>query len=140
MILSRTGEYALRAILHLAESADDALIRVDDIAQALSVPRNYLSKILHELGRAGVLASSRGPRGGFRLARPASELTLEDVVGRFDPLDPQRRCLLGREGGCSDEDPCAAHDRWRDLSGLLASFFGETTVAELLVRPSLGSD
>ena len=99
MILSRTGEYALRAVLHLAEGGTDAPMRVDDIAEALSVPRNYLSKILHELGRAGVLTSSRGPGGGFRLATSPTQLALADVVGRFDPLDEAPSCLLGREGG-----------------------------------------
>jgi Rrf2 family protein len=136
VILSRTGEYALRAVLHLAQQADDAPTRVDDIAEALSVPRNYLSKILHELGRSGVLTSSRGPGGGFRLARPAHELTMEDVVGRFDLRNGRSRCLLGRVGGCSEDDPCAAHERWSEISDRLVSFFRETTVAELLERPS----
>ena len=110
-------------------------MRVDDIARALSVPRNYLSKILHELGRAGVLTSSRGPKGGFQLAQPATELSLEDVVSLFDPLNNDPVCLLGREGGCSEEDPCAAHASWRAISQQLAAFFRETTVAELLEHP-----
>ena len=135
MILSRTGEYALRAVLYLARQGDEAPIRVADIARTLSVPRNYLSKILHELGRSGVLISFRGPKGGFQLAVPADELSLEDVVGRFDPLERELTCLLGREGGCSQEDPCAAHGRWNDLNRSFESFFRETTVAELLEHP-----
>ena len=138
MILSRTAEYALRAVLHLANGGEDAQMRVDDIARALSVPRNYLSKILHELGRAGVLTSSRGPRGGFRLAKSADELSLADVVGRFDPLNSEPACLLGREGGCSEEDPCAAHASWREISGQLVTFFRETTLAELLDHSEVG--
>jgi Rrf2 family protein len=136
MMLSRTGEYALRAVLHLAQHVDEGPTRADDIAQSLSVPRNYLSKILHELGRAGVLTSSRGPRGGFVLARPSEELTLEDIVGHFDPLDDRRRCVLGREGGCNDDAPCAAHVRWSELSQSVVSFFRKTTVAQLLVHPA----
>lgn len=135
MMLSRTGEYALRAVLHLAQHVEDGPTRVDDIAKSLSVPRNYLSKILHELGRAGVLASSRGPRGGFVLARRSDELTLEEIVGHFDPVNDRRRCVLGREGGCSDDDPCAAHARWSELSRSVVSFFRETTIAELLTHP-----
>ena len=136
VILSRTGEYALRAVLYLARQGNDAPIRVDDIARALSVPRNYLSKILHELGRSGVLVSSRGPKGGFQLAFPAETLSLEDVVGRFDPLEREPACLLGQAGGCNDEDPCVAHDRWRELNQRRISFFRETTVAELLRHPT----
>lgn len=135
MILSRTGEYAVRAVLHLAMHGNGELVRADDIAEALSVPRNYLSKILHELSRAGVLSSTRGPKGGFQLAVPATELSLEDVVSRFETLGDGSTCVLGQPGGCSDEDPCAAHERWRELASRLQAFFRETTVAELLERP-----
>ena len=58
MILSQTAEHALRAVLYLAQREDE-LVRVGDIAEALSIPRNYLSKILHLLAREGVLASTR---------------------------------------------------------------------------------
>ncbi len=120
----------------MADHGTDVPVRVDDIAEALSVPRNYLSKILHELGRAGVLVSYRGPRGGFRLARPAADLSLIDVVGRFDPLGDGQGCLLGRAGGCSEDDPCAAHSRWKEISGGMQTFFRETMVADLLEHPS----
>nr|NIP61150.1 Rrf2 family transcriptional regulator [Gemmatimonadota bacterium]NIR77653.1 Rrf2 family transcriptional regulator [Gemmatimonadota bacterium]NIT86195.1 Rrf2 family transcriptional regulator [Gemmatimonadota bacterium]NIU30020.1 Rrf2 family transcriptional regulator [Gemmatimonadota bacterium]NIU34984.1 Rrf2 family transcriptional regulator [Gemmatimonadota bacterium] len=84
-MLSQTAEYALRAALHLARHHEDAPIRVDDVARSLNVPRNYLSKILHELGKEGVLESTRGPKGGFRLAEPPNEIFLARIVGRFDP-------------------------------------------------------
>lgn len=135
-MLSRTGEYALRAALHLAQHFEDGPTRVEDIARTLGVPRNYLSKILHELARAGVLTSTRGPRGGFLLSRPPGALTLEDVVSHFDALDDQGRCLLGREGGCSDDDPCAAHACWSEISREVVSFFRGTTLAELLAHPA----
>ena len=69
-MLSKTSRYALGATAALAERWDEGCaIRVGDIAADLDVPRNYLSKILHQLSRAGVLTSERGPKGGFRLAR-----------------------------------------------------------------------
>ena len=130
MILSQTAVYALKAVLHLSESEGDELARVDDIAQALDVPRNYLSKILHVLARDGVLASTRGPRGGFRLAVDASELTLERIVDPFDEVVGGSGCLLGREQ-CSDLNPCAAHARWKSVSDAVRAFFRETTVEGL---------
>lgn len=130
MILSQTAVYALKAVLHLAESEGDALTRVDDIAQALDVPRNYLSKILHVLAREGVLSSTRGPHGGFRLAVDASELTLERVVDPFDEVVEKSPCLLGR-AQCSDLNPCAAHARWKSVSSAVRAFFTETTVEGL---------
>ena len=68
-MLSRTSQYALRAILYLADQPVERSVRAIDVAENLDVPANYLSKILHTLARSGLLISERGPRGGFRLAR-----------------------------------------------------------------------
>lgn len=130
VILSQTALYALRATLCLAGHASSGPVRVDDLAEQLEVPRNYLSKILHALARAGVLASSRGPGGGFRLAGPASELMLADVVEHFDQVPDEPFCLLGR-AECSDVDPCQAHDRWRGVSVAVNGFFRETSIADM---------
>ncbi len=130
MILSQTAVYAVRAIIHLADSEDGGLVRVDDMAAALDVPRNYLSKILHTLARAGVLHSTRGPGGGFGLAVPARELRLLDIVKHFDPMGEGRTCLLGR-ATCSDTDPCAAHQHWEAASREFRSFFQDTTIGDL---------
>lgn len=131
-MLSQTSEYALRAILHLSREGGSDPVRVDDVAEALQVPRNYLSKILHVLAREGILESTRGPHGGFRLARPAEGLSLAEVVAHFQPdlLAPGERCLLGRPR-CLDSDPCAAHDTWKEISESIRSFFLETTVEDL---------
>ena len=129
-MISRTAKYALRAVVHLASEGRDDPVPVDVVAERLDVPRNYLSKTLHRLAKAGVLDSTRGPHGGFRLARPPERLTLDEVVAPFDEEGLRRQCLLGREK-CSDENPCPAHDRWKRLGEETAAFFGETTVADL---------
>lgn len=128
-MLSQTAEYALRAVLHLAEQAPDHPVPVGDIAQALDVPRNYLSKTLHQLARAGVVTSTFGPGGGFRLAAPAESLSLARVVAPFDAT-AERHCLLGR-ARCADADPCPAHARWKGISAQIEQFFAVTTVADL---------
>lgn len=133
-MLSQTAEYALRTVLYLAARQGDGLLRVSDIASDLSVPRNYLSKTLHLLTRAGVLHSSRGKHGGFRLAKPASKLTLAEVVAPFNGPSGARKCLLGR-AACSDNDPCPAHARWKGVSGQVSTFFRETMVSDLLESP-----
>jgi Rrf2 family protein len=129
-LLSQTTEYALRAIIHLARTNDDDPVRVDDVAEALGVPRNYLSKILHVLARDGVLASTRGPGGGFRLARAPETLRLVDVIGEFEVPEAPGDCLLGRTR-CPDEATCPAHERWTTVSSTIADFFEKTTVADL---------
>ena len=130
-MLSHTAEYALRAVLYLAERGKAGPVQVGVIAQALRIPRNYLSKILHLLARHGVLDSTRGKLGGFRLAAPPERLYLVQVVSPFWRLGETRHCLLGRPQ-CSDQTACAAHARWKDVAERLATFFRETTVAELL--------
>jgi Rrf2 family protein len=130
-MLSQTAEYALRAVLYLAERADDGTVRVGEMAQALRIPHNYLSKILHRLARAGVLASTRGKTGGFQLAVPADRLRLYEIIAPFDRIDERRRCLLGRPQ-CSDRTACTAHSRWKQVADTVTSFFRETSVADLL--------
>lgn len=134
MILSQTAVYALRAMLHLAERPDDLPVRVDDIASALDVPRNYLSKILHVLARQGLLKSTRGPGGGFRLARSPGRTTLLEVAGHFDDMDGER-CLLGRPE-CRDDDPCPAHGQWKEVAAGLHAFFRNTTIADIARSPA----
>lgn len=129
-MLSQTAEYALRAVLHIAEHGAERPVAVGEIAQALDVPRNYLSKTLHQLARAGVVTSTFGPGGGFRLGIPADHLTLDTVIAPFDTA-AERHCLLGR-ARCRDSEPCAAHGRWKAISDQIQQFFATTTVADLL--------
>jgi Rrf2 family protein len=133
-MLSQTAEYALRTVLYLAARQGDRLFRVSEIAEELGIPQNYLSKTLHILSRAGVLHSSRGKNGGFRLARPANEITLAQVVAPFSGPTGERICLLGRVA-CSDSDPCPAHAKWKAVSNQVSSFFGETKVSDLQESP-----
>jgi Rrf2 family protein len=128
--LSQTAEYALRAVVHLARQTADSPVQATDLAAATLVPEDYLRKVLHELVRSGVLRSTRGKHGGFRLAMPAARLTLLEVVSPFDRLTGRRTCLLGRPE-CSDADPCPLHHRWKAMSDELARFFGQTTIADI---------
>jgi Rrf2 family protein len=131
-MLSDTAEYALRATLYIAQHATDGrAVRSDVVAEVLGVPRNYLSKTLHVLAKRGVLTSTRGPLGGFRLAAGAMALPLIRVVEPFDPFDIRRTCILGRPQ-CSDVAPCPAHDRWKGIGDQVRGFFRDTTIADLL--------
>jgi len=135
-MLSQTAEYALRAALYLAADTSGDPVRVGDMAAALGIPQNYLSKILYQLARDGVLASVRGKHGGFRLAVAPERLALLRIVAPFDRLDDRRRCLLGRPQ-CSDRTACAVHTRWKDVAERLVTFFRETTVADLQLGATL---
>jgi Rrf2 family protein len=131
-VISRTAGYALNAVIHIARRAgDQGAVPAAAAARELGVPANYLSKILRDLAHAGVLVSDRGRKGGFRLARPASEIRLLEVVEPFDGLDERRQCLLGR-GACSDVGGCPAHREWKEASAPMVRFFESRTVAEML--------
>lgn len=128
--ISGTTQYALRAVLFVAEHGSEEPVRVDAIARGLNVPRNYLSKTLHTLARAGVLRSGRGPRGGFQLVGRPDEISLARVAAPFDDLG-SRTCLLGRDV-CGWKNPCSVHPHWEEVSNALQSFFRDTTIADLL--------
>ena len=131
MLISKTSRYALQAATFLAERYESGeSVQVQEIAEAVTVPRNYLAKILHQLARQDVLLSERGPRGGFRLAKSPRKTTLAAIVEPVEPGLGDRHCLLGRPS-CSDADPCTAHSSWQQLSGELARFLEETTLADL---------
>jgi Rrf2 family protein len=135
--IGTTAQHAVRAVLYLAGAAGEGPVRVDQIAAALDLPRNYLSKTLHALVRAGVLRSERGPRGGFQLAIPPDRLPLIRVVGVFQPFGGLR-CLVGRPD-CGGPNPCAAHAQWSKVASAVEQFFDRTTIAslqgEVVARP-----
>lgn len=130
-MLSQTAEYALRAVLEIAAEGGGQPVGAGKLAATLGIPQNYLSKTLHQLARSGVLESSRGKFGGFQLARPASRISLLEIVAPFDELTGDRACLMGR-AVCSDQNACAAHSRWRVVAEQTAAFFRETMVADLI--------
>lgn len=130
-MLSDTAQYALRVALFLAEREGQGPQRVDDIAARLRVPRNYLSKTMHTMAQEGVLHSTRGPKGGFTLARSASGTRVLDVIEPFDDVGARRRCVLGRSA-CSDSRPCPAHGRWKPVADHIRDFYADTTLASLL--------
>ncbi len=129
-LISKTDQYALRALLCLAQQPQGVSVGAAQLAEKLRLPANYLSKILHTLSRAGLLESERGPRGGFRLARAASEISLADVLEPFNAFVHERACLLGR-AECSDDRPCRVHDVWKLASDPVLAFFRDTAIADL---------
>ena len=130
-VLSHSADYALRAVLYLAQREGMGLIPANEMAEALGVPQRYLGKVLNTLAHAGTLASTRGPRGGFRLTKPAEQLTLAEVIAPFDAIGEPLQCLLHHRT-CSMEDPCAAHEGWQRIANEMRDFFQGMTVGALL--------
>lgn len=133
LVLSQTVEYALRASIYIAQQRPRS-VRGPEVAAAVNAPRNYLGKILGTLARAGYLESSRGPAGGFRLAKGSELHPLTLVVSVFEAAEP-RRCLLGH-GECGKSPACTAHQRWQPIAKATDEFFARTTLADLLASPA----
>jgi Rrf2 family protein len=108
-------------------------VPVHDVAAALDCPRNYLSKTLHVLVRAGVLRSERGPGGGFSLADASDRLTLARIVAPFEPVDARRSLPSGRSRPRARRSTALAE--WTRLARQVDRFFATTTVARLLRDP-----
>jgi Rrf2 family protein len=133
-MLSVTGEYALRAMVYLARNAESWPIPGPRIAEAARVPRKYLSAILADLVRSGLLEGTRGKSGGFQMTRPAKSISLSQVIAPFQPIQANRNtCPFGNRI-CSDRDPCAAHERWKEVNAAFTRFLDETTLQDVAAK------
>lgn len=129
-------DYSLKALLILAERYPSSEpLRVEEIAATQNIPENYLRRLLIELKRGGVVASQKGPSGGYMLARHPARVTMADVVeiieGEFAPVD----CL--EDGGaspCPRDQPCPMRDVWREVREAVMAVLRRATLQSLSER------
>lgn len=132
-MVSRTSEYALRALIHLARFERDWPIPGNQIAAKTGVPPKYLSAVLSNLVRTGVLRSARGKGGGFSMVRSPKETYLFEVLEPFEPvLSPNRPCPFGK-AVCSDDDPCLGHKDWKMVRDGYVQFLRTKTIFEVAI-------
>jgi Rrf2 family protein len=132
-MFSQTVEYALRAVVHLADQAP-ASRTTDQIATATLVPKAYLSKVLQGLCQANIVQSKRGIGGGMTLTKSPSELTILDVVNAVEPIGRIRECPLGLTA--HGVRLCPLHKRLDNALALVEKAFRQTTLAEILAEPT----
>jgi Rrf2 family protein len=131
-MFSQTVEYALRAMVYLAQQAP-AYCTTDQIATATRVPKAYLSKVLQSLCRAGLVHSQRGVGGGVTLTRKPEALTVLEVINAVDPIRRIRECPLAIQS--HGLKLCPLHQRLDDSLKTIETNFRETTLNDLLARP-----
>jgi Rrf2 family transcriptional regulator, iron-sulfur cluster assembly transcription factor len=143
MHLTRASEYALLGLRHLAESPGEAPVSIAEIAAARELPPQFLSKIFQKLARAGLLIGGRGRGHGYRIARPASDIRMREILQATEGEASVKGCLLW-QGYCGDENPCPLHHRLRDMHERVRLLMDEITLADYLqtaehvaVRPPL---
>jgi Rrf2 family protein len=111
-MISKTCGYAIRGVIFLAlEENINRKIGIQEIAEELKVPQQFMGKILQELVRKEILKSTKGPHGGFYVNDAILELSLIKIVEAIDGLGVLKKCFLGREE-CSNENPCPMHDEF----------------------------
>jgi Rrf2 family transcriptional regulator, nitric oxide-sensitive transcriptional repressor len=132
-MISQTVEYALRAVVFLAGQVPDPRTTAQ-IAKATLVPKAYLSKVLQNLVRAGVVHSQRGIGGGMTLVKAPSALTILEVVNAVEPIGRIKECPLGLKS--HGVRLCPLHRRLDDALAKFEEAFGRTTLAEILEEPT----
>jgi Rrf2 family protein len=135
-MISQKAKYAFKALFHLAAIAPPASASIEEIATAQDVPRKFLEHILLELKREGIVASQRGPRGGYRLVTKPAELTIGRVLrlvdGPMAPLSCLSRTAYRRCRDCRDEKTCSVRHLFADAYTAQLERFDGTTLADAL--------
>jgi Rrf2 family protein len=129
--LTRRSEYAIRAAILLA--GDSRMRSSREIAAATDVPERFMARILVELVGSGLIEARIGRTGGYRLARPAADISLLELVETIEGPSRSTRCVL-RERACEPGQPCAIHPVWASAQSGLIDTLAATTLADLVER------
>ena len=115
MIYHRQIAYSLKALGYLASRSNNKYVKVKELADALSIPRHFLGKVLTDLVKRELVTSTKGPSGGFRLAVNAESISLYRILGILGGLTKlESSCIMGM-GECTAHDPCALHKLWSEF-------------------------
>jgi Rrf2 family protein len=130
MIFSKPCQYAILAMTYLGGQERGSLRSIREISEQIEVPLPFLSKVISTLSRKGLVTSRRGPKGGVTLGRPASRLTVGDIVEAIDGPLESGRCILGF-AECCGKAPCPLHDTWNEARGKLEQALHRKTLLDL---------
>lgn len=128
--LKRKGDYAVRAMISVGRHHDTGLRQARQISTEMHIPYKTLTLILAGLVAKGLLVAAHGPRGGYRLARAPSDISLLDIVEAAEGPATFDQCVL-RDGPCDWEDTCPVHDTWARTQNALIRELASTSLAEI---------
>lgn len=132
-MFSQTVEYALRAMIYLAQNTESPQ-PTEEIAKVTKVPAAYLSKVLQSMAKSGLVISQRGLHGGFRLGKSPDEVNILDIVNSVDPIKRIQSCPLGLKS--HGTHLCPLHRRMDNAMAEVQSALSESTLAEVLAEPT----
>jgi Rrf2 family protein len=127
-MISKTAEYALRAVACMGSQPDHA-VSADALAKVTKVPRRYLTRVLQDLCAAGMIQSRPGPGGGYLLLQPSHKLTILDVINTVDPIARIKKCPLGLK---THTKLCPLHSELDRAYAATETAFKSVTIEELI--------
>jgi len=130
--ISRKIDYGLRAMIYLASIPEGAVVPFREIGRRMSVPEDFLAKILKHLVDEGLVRSTRGPRGGYALGRPAAEITFLEVIEAVEGPIALNACL--DDEGCGREPSCTMAAVWREGQEKMLQVYRQSRLSELKLR------
>ncbi len=135
MRLTSFTDYTLRVLMYLA-LRPEALATIPEIARAYAISENHLMKVVHQLSKSGLIESLRGKGGGIRLARPAADIRLGDVIRQAEGDAPIVECL-GLEPLCNLNPACKLKGVLIDAFAALYAVLNQYTLADMVVQPQI---
>ncbi len=134
MQITRQADYALRAMMFLARLEPKERAATSRIAEEQQIPPSFLAKIISQLSIAGFIHTSRGARGGVSLARPASEISILEVVEAIDGPIAVNECTLSQVGCPFVKANCPLHEIWCDVQKELVDRLKNTNFAQIVAK------
>ncbi len=130
MLVTRETDYAVRTVVYLAQQKD-RMVSVTEIAHAMHIPKSFLAKLLQRLVRSNILASSRGAKGGFLLARKPSDIDLLSIMEAMQGPAGINVCAIDSKR-CSLSASCVVHPVWVEIRKEVEKRLKRETIGKLI--------
>ena len=137
MKMSTKGRYAVMAMIDIGMHSDGEPVSLAEIARRQEISQEYLEQLFGKLRRAKLVDSARGPGGGYRLARPAAEIPIAEVISSVDEELQFTRCGGDAVDGCVKGERCNAHDLWSSLGRQMMYFLSSVTLEDVVEKRNL---
>ena len=132
MELNTRGRYAVMAMADLARQGGEAAVPLSQISERQRITVAYLEQLFQQLRRAGLVESARGRAGGYRLGRPAREITVAEVMAAVDEGVRMTRCMGLESETCMAGERCLTHNLWEALGAEIASFLEGVSLDDVI--------
>jgi len=134
MRLSTKGRYAVTAMMDLAIHESKGPVTLADISHCQSISLSYLEQLFSKLRRQSLVRGVRGPGGGYRLAKPADEISIAQIIAA---VDEKVDSTCGGDSGCDESNTCLTHELWCGLSKRIYEFLDGISLEDFLSRPAV---